>query len=198
MTTPPTPPQPKYPTGYRIENARSGEAVSLHEIEIEAASHFPEEALPRELRKEGLPLRVLEEAAREERLWIAVEVASNATVGFALAILADGSGHLLEVDVLPDHGRRGLGRALVSTVAGWAQRRGLASLTLTTFRHLAWNAPFYRSLGFEEIPPEAWQPEFRARVKSETARMEPEKRIAMELRPPIPRQRVRLWESGAQ
>lgn len=187
MTTPRTPPQPKCPAGYRIENAQPGEVAGLPEIEIEAASLFPEEDLPRELRQEGLPLRVLEEAAREERLWIAVEVASNATVGFALAILVDGSGHLLEVDVLPDHGRRGLGRALVATVAGWAQRRGLASLTLTTFRHLAWNAPFYRSLGFEEIPPEEWQPEFRARVERETARMDPQKRIAMQLSPPIPR-----------
>jgi hypothetical protein len=33
-------------------------------------------------------------------------------------------------------------------VVAWARAQRLPALTLTTFRHLPWNAPFYQRLGF--------------------------------------------------
>ena len=35
--------------------------------------------------------------------------------------------------------------------ASWARRKGHSSLTLITFRHLPWNAPFYEKLGFVRL-----------------------------------------------
>ena len=176
------------PMGYRIEYARPDDLASLEEIQIEAASLFPEEDVPSEIREQGIPPAILVEATREERLWIAVEIRSDTTVGFALAIEVGHWGHLSEVDVLPSHGRRGIGRALVATVAEWARNRRFPSITLTTFRHLAWNAPFYQSLGFEEFLPDEWPPEFAARVKVETGPgVDPAKRVAMRLPLPFPR-----------
>jgi hypothetical protein len=45
-------------------------------------------------------------------------------------------------------------------VADHARTLGLTSLTLTTFRDVPWNAPFYAKLGFEyvaELTPELRQ-----------------------------------------
>ena len=42
--------------------------------------------------------------------------------------------HLEELDVHPDHGRRGLGSSLVMAVRDWAAATGHEAITLTTFR----------------------------------------------------------------
>jgi len=44
-----------------------------------------------------------------------------------------------------------MGRALVNAVCGWAVVNGLPAVTLTTFRDVAWNGPFYAGLGFREV-----------------------------------------------
>jgi GNAT superfamily N-acetyltransferase len=53
------------------------------------------------------------------------------------------------MDVDPAHGRRGLGAALVETVCDWARIQGYGVISLSTFRDLPWNAPFYAKLGFQ-------------------------------------------------
>jgi GNAT superfamily N-acetyltransferase len=72
-------------------------------------------------------------------------------VGFVCLELVDGGAHIDQVSVLPEHGRRGIGRALVETAIGWAASSGYRELTLTTYRDVPFNAPFYRTLGFEEF-----------------------------------------------
>ena len=44
--------------------------------------------------------------------------------------------------------RLGIGRALLEKAIADARRRRLVALTLTTFRDVIWNAPFYQKLGF--------------------------------------------------
>lgn len=73
-------------------------------------------------------------------------------VGFAAATPVDAFLHLAELSVHPDHGRKGLGRALIAAVDALARGRGLAGVTLTTFRDVPFNGPFYASLGFTEWP----------------------------------------------
>jgi GNAT superfamily N-acetyltransferase len=89
------------------------------------------------------------------RSWVATDE-NDQPVGFAVADLIGGQAHLHEVDVHPDHGRRGLGRALVERVIQWACERGLPAITLTTERDIPWNAPFYAKLGFVIVPSEEW------------------------------------------
>ncbi|MEL7198348.1 MAG: GNAT family N-acetyltransferase [Pseudomonadota bacterium] len=59
--------------------------------------------------------------------------------------------HIWEMDVLPQFQRRGIGAGLVRAAMIDARNSGFQALTLTTFRDLAWNAPFYARLGFEEV-----------------------------------------------
>ena len=77
-----------------------------------------------------------------------VLVSGTPPVGFACVEIVDGLAHIWQLSVLPSKGRQGLGRALVKAVCDWAQLNGLPAVTLTTFRDVPWNAPFYARLGF--------------------------------------------------
>jgi len=68
----------------------------------------------------------------------------------------------------------------VQAVCDWARGEGFARVTLTTFRDVPWNAPFYRRLGFEEIPAADLHPELREIMDEEaTHGLDPTLRIAM-------------------
>ena len=77
-------------------------------------------------------------------------------LGFALCGQVDGNAHLFEMDVVPEHGRRGIGSALLESVCDEAARRGFPAMTLTTLRDVPWNAPFYAARGFVEMDQAQW------------------------------------------
>lgn len=92
----------------------------------------------------------LERACVDQRAWVAVDDVGS-IIGFAVAWVVDGEGHLDELVVTPAHGRRGVGRALVDEVVAWTAAQQLASITLTTFRDVPWNSPYYEKLGFHVV-----------------------------------------------
>ncbi|BCM18370.1 GNAT family N-acetyltransferase [Mesorhizobium sp. J8] len=79
--------------------------------------------------------------------WIAAD-GKDRPVGFLSAGTEDDVLHVWELDVRLDRQGQGIGRALLERAVADAGRRGLAAVTLTTFRAVAWNAPFYRKFGF--------------------------------------------------
>jgi len=165
--------------GYEILPARREHARQLPDVERAAATLFAPEDLSPEQREQITPEAEFEAAAREGRLWVAVTDQGSA-VGFALAGELDGAAHLLELDVHPDHGRRGLGAALVRRVEAWARAHRLPALTLTTFRHLPWNAPFYQRLGFRILSAHEFTPGLAAVLVDEEERGF-SRRVAMHL-----------------
>jgi GNAT superfamily N-acetyltransferase len=170
------------PNAYRIEPATPGAVGRLPAIEVAAAALFPVEDLPADHRADASPVEPFERAAREGRLWVAVRRSDGEPVGFALVTMVDGSAHLHELDVHPDHGRKGLGAALVRAVVKWARQRRSPSVTLTTFRHLPWNAPFYRKLGFEELCDAELTEELAGHLEAEAVEgLDRSKRVAMRL-----------------
>lgn len=103
-------------------------------------------------------------------------------VGFILTLPMDDSLFILELSVHPAWQGKGIGRALLATVAEAARHRGFHALTLTTFLQVPWNAPFYTSLGFEMLQDAALTPELRERREAETAHgLAWESRCAMRL-----------------
>ena len=114
-------------------------------------------------------LEELSHAQAAGLLWLA-RGPDREPIGFALVDLVDGEPHLEEIDVDPAHGRRGVGRALLEAVCAWAREAGHAALSLTTFRDLPWNAPFYERAGFRTLGPDEIAPGLAAIVRDETAR----------------------------
>jgi GNAT superfamily N-acetyltransferase len=92
----------------------------------------------------------------------AVLVEGEPVHGFAALGVVDGNAHLEELGVHPDHGRRGVGGRLLGASLEWARLRGFTALTLTTFRDLPFNGPWYARHGFVELPRERWGAELRA------------------------------------
>jgi GNAT superfamily N-acetyltransferase len=119
----------------------------------------------------------LERASNERRAWVAVDE-GGAIIGFAVAWVVDGEGHLDELAVVPAHGRRGVGRALVDEVVAWTVGMQLGSITLTTFRDVPWNGPYYEKLGFHVVS--TLTPALQALVDEQaTWGLEPSLRVVM-------------------
>ena len=163
---------------YSIVNARQQDLCWLPGIELAAAAlllgHAPESVL-----NETTAEQDFREAQAQGRLWVAL--AGDAPVGFAhVEVFGTRAAHLEEIDVHPAHGRRGLGTRLVVAVCEWAARSGYRELTLTTFRDVPWNMPFYARLGFQEVPTEDLSFDLLAVVHDETRRgLDPARRVVM-------------------
>ena len=119
----------------------------LPEIERRAAERFADFGLAELFSRIVTPVELLRERARAGQVWVATG-GSDRPVGFAVASTLDGNAHLDELDVHPDHGRRGIGTALVEMACAWARAAGYGAVTLSTLRSVPWNAPFYVKLGF--------------------------------------------------
>jgi hypothetical protein len=98
---------------------------------------------------------------RAGRAWVVADV-DDRPIAYLLVDVLDGSVHVEQVSVHPDYTRRGLGAALLDHAAAWAQRHGLAALTLTTFIDVPWNAPYYERLGFQHLCDTELTPGLRA------------------------------------
>lgn len=165
---------------YTIRRAQASDLPLLGAIEKRAGDLFEQAGWPPMTDDDILDRAELEAAQAAGRLWVAIG-ADGAPVGFALAVVLPDDlggdydaetphGHLAELDVHPDHMRRGIGRALVETVCAWARAAGYPYVTLTTERDLPWNAPAYARMSFRIVPPEAWSPAMAAVVEAERGR----------------------------
>jgi GNAT superfamily N-acetyltransferase len=164
---------------YTIRLATPNDVPLLPHIERFAATLFSEDDLPAHLRDDITPVHALAEAQAASLLWIAAD-ARDQPVGFAFLDPLDDCLHLWELDVHPDHGRRGLGTRLVEASVESARQRGLRGLTLTTYAHVAWNAPYYERLGFVRLTPERLTPGLREALAHEAAiGLDPARRVAM-------------------
>jgi GNAT superfamily N-acetyltransferase len=166
---------------YQIRLARLQDVPKLHSIEKEAGTLF-EGWLPN-LAGTLVSEETFAHACQESRLFVAVD-GQDEPVGFALLLWVDGQVHLEELDVYPAHGRQGLGARLVEATLQWARERGKQAVTLTTFREIPWNAPFYRRLGFVELGEEELGPELRGIRDKETEKgLDPAGRCVMRRSP---------------
>jgi GNAT superfamily N-acetyltransferase len=83
-------------------------------------------------------------------VWVA-EDADAGLVGFLNAEAIGGELHIWEAAVRSDFQQRGIGARLLEAAADHARGAGLEALTLTTFRDVVCNAPFYARNGFEIV-----------------------------------------------
>jgi len=136
-------------------------------ITIRPARTEDAEALPQIEQSAGLAFRAIAELAwladgdnvsaerhraliAEGACWVAADD-QDRPVGFLSAGIVGDALHIWELDVRLDRQGSGIGRALLERAIADARRRGLVAVTLTTFRAVAWNAPFYRKFGFRVL-----------------------------------------------
>lgn len=162
-----------------IGPARLEDVAALPGIEVRAATLFSPDDLAPEHASDSTPLPVYSAAQREGLLLVARQ-ADDRVVGFAHLEWIDGVAHLEELDVEPEMGRWGIGRRLVEAACRLARAGGSERITLSTFRDVPWNAPFYARLGFVPIPEPDLGPGLRERRDREAEDgLEPAKRVMM-------------------
>jgi GNAT superfamily N-acetyltransferase len=161
-----------------IRAPRHDELELLREIEIAAGAVFIEVGLPEIAAHEPFDIPRMVKYVDAGHAWV---IANNdLAVGYAIVDIVDGLAHLEQLSVHPDCGRRGLGAQLLEHVCSWANDEGFAAVTLTTFSHLAWNAPFYIAHGFRKLTDDELGPELR-RLRDDEARdgLDPALRVCM-------------------
>ncbi|KUP27146.1 GNAT family N-acetyltransferase [Kocuria rhizophila] len=151
-----------------IRPALPADVLGLPAIEAAAGEAFRTVGMP-EIADDPLPdVQQLKRHASDGRVRVAT--VSNEVVGYALAVVRDGSAHLEQVSVHPDHAGQRIGADLIDAVTSWARDRGDDRLTLTTFADVPWNAPYYRKLGFRALPDDALGPQLAAELSAERMR----------------------------
>ncbi|WP_062014750.1 GNAT family N-acetyltransferase [Aureimonas sp. AU4] len=164
------------PEPYRIRMMEPGEAMRLREIDRRAGQLLVEAGHIADAEPLA-PGRFVQFLLAHE---VFVAEQDGEAVGFAASVdlaeilagepeAAEGAGctWLSALSVDPDHGRRGLGSALLTAVvarAGWFFQRAVA---LSTARDLAFNEGFYARRGFLAVPPADRPPALRKRFDAE-------------------------------
>jgi Predicted acetyltransferase len=105
------------------------------------------------------------QAQEAGRLLVAVD--EGTVVGFVRLEVLDGALHVEQVTVTPEHGGRGIGRRLMLAAEELARERGYDRMTLTTFRDVPFNGPFYESLGWQVLPADGLTPGLAAARREE-------------------------------
>jgi GNAT superfamily N-acetyltransferase len=108
-----------------------------------------------------LPLPDLEHSRAAGLLWV-IPGDAGGPVAFLMGSQVDDCLHVEQLSVDMGSARRGLGRTLLEHAARRAAADGRPALTLTTFEHVPWNAPYYARLGFRILDDAEVTPGLRA------------------------------------
>jgi len=113
-----------------------------------------------------------------EKSFVALD--GTVPVGFLLAERLDNALYIVELSVAQHAQNRGIGRQLIDFLLKHAREEDYPALTLTTFKAVPWNAPFYARLGFEKIEEAQLTAGLRQKLENEAAHgLQRETRCAM-------------------
>jgi GNAT superfamily N-acetyltransferase len=166
-------------SAFSIRLARPEDAEALPGIEREATTAFADDPDSAAID----PARVI--PADEHRRLIArghclIAEAQGDIVGFLAARPCGREVHIQEMDVLPRWQGQGIGAVLLRACLIDAGNAGFRAVTLTTFRDLPWNGPFYTRIGFVEVEDLTAHPRLAGEIAAEIeAGLPAQRRIAM-------------------
>ncbi len=131
---------------YRIERGVPAHAERLRAIEHASSVHFREFGMTDVADHEPTPASIFEDRARDGLLYVAL--LADTVAGFLIWSPMDGQAYIEEVSVDPAHAGHKLAARMIDRLDEDIRGRHPA-ITLTTFRHVPWNGPYYATLGFE-------------------------------------------------
>ena len=139
----------------------------LRSIERDAGRAFYEIGMPEVAADEPPSRATLEALCAAGHAWVAVD-SDDQPVAYVLTTVVDDCLHVEQVSVIASYRGHGLGAALIDHVAAVAAAQRRRAVTLTTFRDVPWNAPYYRRLGFDVISTNEYGPQLRTLIAAET------------------------------
>ncbi len=137
---------------FSIERADPTQVDALCAIERKAVQLFRGHAAWPSYAAMSIPPDLLLQAIERGLVWVALGT-HGGPVGFVWLDdggNGDGAG-IAEIDVLPEHGGRGIGAALLEHACEWARSAGYRRMDLGTLADVPWNAPFYAKHGFAVV-----------------------------------------------
>ncbi len=144
---------------FRIERAQVSQVSRLCAIERAAVELFRQHPVWPSYASMSIPEQLLHEGIEAGLVWVAVDATDARPLGFVwLERLDDDQVGICDFNVLPEHGRQGIGAALLEHACGWARSAGYRSVLLGTVADVPWNAPFYAKHGFVRVDKQ--DPEF--------------------------------------
>nr|WP_137676701.1 GNAT family N-acetyltransferase [Parerythrobacter lutipelagi] len=164
---------------WSLRLARPDDAADMPAIEAAAGALFDEiQGLKGIAGQHTLPVDRLQRYIRKGHCLVAYMGGQMA--GFLVNEPIGRELHIWEVDVHPGFQQQGIGAGLLRASQIDARNAGFRAITLTTFRDVPWNAPFYERLGFVEIGDLESHPRLAAELQQEAAHGMPrERRCAM-------------------
>lgn len=118
------------------------------------------------------------QAAIEDGMSFLAEL-DGVPVGFVVGETDGDAAYLHELDVDPSGQRKGVGAKLVEAFCAHCKSENLNTVYLSTFRDVAWNAPFYARLGFHELPRADYLPRMIEIEAAQAASLDISKRLFM-------------------
>jgi ribosomal-protein-alanine N-acetyltransferase len=125
-----------------VRRVDASDAAGIHAIE---KACFPD----------PYPLALLENLTRTEQNHFFVAVDEGKIIGYAVASMNDKEGHIISIAVDPRRRRRGIGRALLSTVTTKLSQEGVEQIHLEVRKGNIAAISFYERNGYRpslEIP----------------------------------------------
>jgi GNAT superfamily N-acetyltransferase len=163
-----------------LRMARLADIPRLQEIERHAATRFAAVGLPAATELPIIDAGFHAAAIGEDRVLVVLG-GDDVPVAFAIIEPAGGAVHLREIDVVPEARGLGLGRRLIERIIADARAAGARAVTLTTFRDVPFNGPYYMRLGFRVVDEAADQRLAAIRAAERAAGIDIAPRVAMAL-----------------
>ncbi|NQX94455.1 MAG: GNAT family N-acetyltransferase [Erythrobacter sp.] len=137
-------------TDWSLRLARAQDAKAMPPIESAAGELFQQiEGLAGLAGADPIPVEKLQRFIRKGHCLVAH--VGERMAGFLVNEPFRRELHIWELNVHPDCQQMGIGAGLLRACLIDARNSGFAAVTLTTFREVPWNAPFYKRIGFEEV-----------------------------------------------
>lgn len=149
-----------------IRLAHADDLLRLQDIERAAGEAFRALGMDSIADDEPLSIDELGAYVAGGRAWVSVD-GLDYPLAYLLVDVVDGNAHVEQVSVDPEHSHQGLGRELLHAARVWARGHGMHQQTLSTFRDVPWNAPYYRRLGFNVLDADSWGPQLTQLMEHE-------------------------------
>ncbi|MEZ5251096.1 MAG: GNAT family N-acetyltransferase [Ilumatobacteraceae bacterium] len=125
--------------------ATADDIEAMRDVERDAGRRFlgfPADTGLHEIAADDPPeAEVLAAHIDNDAAWVVTD--AGEVVAYAVASMIDDDAHLDQVSVRMSHQGRGIGTILVEVVCDWASSLDFEAVSLTTFRDVPFNGPFY-------------------------------------------------------